>query len=148
MGYNKNGEEVLDPTPIEVPIGLKKPMSLQEKMKLMVRQEMSVIAQANGMESFEEADDFDCDDDTFDAKTPWEEDFDPDVPFIGEKEAAIRHGVVSDIDEEKIAKGVKAAEELKAKRKEIDKQAAIAARKKRKKEREYDDDDYEDDLST
>lgn len=57
--------EILDNTPIEVPVGFKKPMSLNERIKMLVRNEASQVAMENGYETFEEANDFDVDDDFF-----------------------------------------------------------------------------------
>lgn len=105
--YNDKGEEVLDTTPVNIPVRFKIPIPLNERIKQMVRQEASQLAQQNGQETFEEADDFDIPDDNPDPTTPWEEDFDPQVPFVGSRESEIRAGVVPDIDESKIHAGKK-----------------------------------------
>lgn len=63
MKYNARGEELPDDTPIELPIRFKRPPTLQEQIKAMVRSELSQSAKAQGMESFEEADDFEVEDD-------------------------------------------------------------------------------------
>lgn len=103
--YNEKGEEILDQTPVALPVGYKKQIPLNERIRSMVREEASRWAQENGNETFEEADDFNIADDPVDPSTPWEEDFDPEVKFIGAREAEIRHGQVQDFDEEKIHKG-------------------------------------------
>lgn len=60
--YNDRGEEIPDPTPVEVPLNLRRPLSLQDEMRRFIRTELSQQASAKGDESFEEADDFEVDD--------------------------------------------------------------------------------------
>lgn len=72
---DENGFEVPDPKPVAVPVGWKKPPSLNDRIAQMVRQELSARAEEVGMESFEDADDFDIPDDPADPNSPWEEDF-------------------------------------------------------------------------
>lgn len=55
-------KEYPDPTPVEVPLHFRRPPTLQEQIKAMVRGELSRHAADQGMESFEEADDFDVGD--------------------------------------------------------------------------------------
>lgn len=55
--------EIPDPTPVEMPLGYERPESLQSMIARMVRT-FSDQAQKEGAESFEEADDFDIDDDS------------------------------------------------------------------------------------
>lgn len=62
MKYNERGEELPDDTPVEMPLKFKRPPTLQEQIKSMVRRELSDVASQQGFESFEEADDFDVDD--------------------------------------------------------------------------------------
>ena len=118
MPYNEKGEEVLDPTPVNVPINWSRPVPLAERIRQMIRNEASLIAQAQGAESFEEADDFDVEDDTIDPRSPWEENFDPDVPFIASREAEIKSGAVNDFDEARIHKGKEELERLEKQRAE------------------------------
>ena len=54
----ENGSEKLDLTPIAIPIGNKKPLSLQEEIQRFIRSEISENAESKGEETFEEADDF------------------------------------------------------------------------------------------
>jgi hypothetical protein len=54
--------EELDATPIELPLSLRPPPTMREMMQQIIRQEMSFAAQAAGSETFEEANDFDIDD--------------------------------------------------------------------------------------
>lgn len=55
--YNERNEEIPDKTPVELPLGYEVPESLEQMMARMIRVH-SMIAQNNGAESFEEADDF------------------------------------------------------------------------------------------
>lgn len=70
-----NHTETPDPTPIAVPVHYKKPPTLQEQMQRM----MGIIsrdAAAQGLETFEEAEDFDVGED-YDPSSPYELEFDP-----------------------------------------------------------------------
>lgn len=62
MKYNERGEELPDDTPIELPLKFKRPPTLQDQIKAMVRSEISRQAEEQGFESFDEADDFDVGD--------------------------------------------------------------------------------------
>jgi hypothetical protein len=75
---NKQGKEVIDTTPVELPLNWKRPVSLSERIRSAARQEISRLADEKGYETFEEADDFDVDDD-FDPRSPWEMDFDQEM---------------------------------------------------------------------
>lgn len=87
--YNDKGEEIMDPTPCEVPTGFHRPPSLQERIKMLVRSEnLRLAAEAAGNETFEEANDFDIDDELdrsipFEDGSPYEEktlgDFDQEI---------------------------------------------------------------------
>ena len=73
------GRELLDPTPMAPPIGYKRQPSLVEQIRKMVRDErLAADLAASGVETFEEADDFDVQDD-YDPKSPFEYNFDPPV---------------------------------------------------------------------
>lgn len=63
MKFDERGRELPDPTPLEVPLNWKRPPSMQELIKQHIRSEMSRQAADTGMETFEEADDFDVDED-------------------------------------------------------------------------------------
>lgn len=70
------GREVVSDLPMAPPVGYKKSPSLHEQIRDMVRSEkLRMEAEAAGMESFEEADDFDIPDDPIDPSTPYEADF-------------------------------------------------------------------------
>lgn len=60
-----------------LPVGFSRPPTLAEQVARLVRsQQMADFAAAQGLESFEEADDFDIPDDPVDPTTPYEADFD------------------------------------------------------------------------
>lgn len=59
--YTEDGLEIMDQREIELPVGLKRPETLQEMIARMVRQH-SMFAEKKGHESFEESDDFDVED--------------------------------------------------------------------------------------
>lgn len=75
---DENGHEVLDDTPVALPIGFKRPPSINDTIRQLVRNELSRAAQQQGAESFEEADDFDVGDD-YDPTSPWELTFDQEL---------------------------------------------------------------------
>lgn len=61
--FNEKGEVIPNKTPVAVPVGFGKPESLQSMIARMVRLEsMRVQAAGGAAETFEEADDFDVDD--------------------------------------------------------------------------------------
>lgn len=60
--YNSKGQEMPDQTPLELPVGYRQPETLQAMIQRMVRIH-SLAAVQDGLESFEDADDFDADDD-------------------------------------------------------------------------------------
>lgn len=57
--FDEQGRQLPDPRPVEWPTELKRPRSLQEEIQRFVRQELSRAADEAGLETFEEADDFD-----------------------------------------------------------------------------------------
>lgn len=61
--FNEKGHQVPDPTPVEVPVAFRRPPTMDEMIRAHIRREMSLQAQAQGLETFEEADDFDVDED-------------------------------------------------------------------------------------
>ena len=62
---NDRGWEIPDPRPVEVPIGFERPESLEEKIQRMVRTHVSDFAESQGYESFDDADDFDVDEEDY-----------------------------------------------------------------------------------
>lgn len=78
-GYKK---EVCDQTPIAIPLGMKKPESMEQMLNRLISNRFQNL-QLNGEETFDEADDFDCDDDDIDPASPWEELFDKNGNSVG-----------------------------------------------------------------
>ncbi len=73
---NADGHEILSSEPIAVPMGFKKPETLAEQVRRLVRHEQFAHAMAGDeVETFEEADDFEVGDD-FDPESPFEQVFD------------------------------------------------------------------------
>lgn len=73
--------ETPDPTPVAMPAGFKRPETLEERIRRLVRSErFAAEMEAAGFETFDEADDFDVEDDRPDPATPYELHFDP---FLG-----------------------------------------------------------------
>lgn len=62
MKFDKRGRELPDATPIAVPLGARKPESLVEMMRRLIRQDMSLHAADQGRETFDEANDFEVPD--------------------------------------------------------------------------------------
>jgi len=76
---DENGREIVSPLPLEPPLGYKKQPSMAEHIRELIRSErLKQEAEAQGMETFEEADDFDVGDD-YEPHSPWENDFDPPI---------------------------------------------------------------------
>lgn len=69
---NDRGHEVPDPTPVEWPAGVRRPETLTEQIQRLVRVQMSQFAEEQGLETFEEADDFDIDDEEGAPFSPYE----------------------------------------------------------------------------
>lgn len=68
------GVEKPDPTPVQIPIEMRKPESMDDRIRRIIQHSLSVRARQVGLESFEEADDFDIEDEfDLDPTSPWEE---------------------------------------------------------------------------
>lgn len=63
MKFDELGREVPDDTPLELPFGVRRPESLTEMIQRMIRTDVSRVAEAGGAETFDEANDFEMDDD-------------------------------------------------------------------------------------
>lgn len=61
MKYDKQGRELPDPTPIEIPAGFNRPPTLAEQIERCFRTIVSRNAAQRGHETFEEANDFEPD---------------------------------------------------------------------------------------
>lgn len=74
------GREIPDPTPIAPPIGYVPQPSMVDHIRNMIRTELSRSAAEAGEETFDEADDFEVEDELADPHTPYEAVFDPPAP--------------------------------------------------------------------
>lgn len=89
--YDKEGRvEIPDPTPVEIPLGYEAPETLEQMIaRLVVANDFRKSQEQQGMESFEEADDFDVEEDEFHSEhemTPMQEE------YLGERSAApVKH---------------------------------------------------------
>lgn len=84
----KDGREYGDDTPIAPPVGYKRQPTMVEIIRSQVRD--ALLARdlaAQGVETFEEADDFEIGDD-YDPSTPYENDFDPPIREVLSEAAA------------------------------------------------------------
>lgn len=81
-GRWKIGKEYPNPVPMEPPIGYVPAKPLYEQIREMVVRELSAAAEESGLESAEDADDFEVGDD-YDPESPYEMDFDPAAPWPG-----------------------------------------------------------------
>lgn len=84
---NSRGHEVNDPQPMALPPGVAKPETLAETIRRLVRNEISARASDLGHETFEEADDFDVEDDYADPQSQWELNYDQESEPRGRREA-------------------------------------------------------------
>lgn len=64
--------QTLDDTPVEIPTRLRLPQSRTDQIRQYIREEMSRAAADQGHESFEDADDFDLDDEEDMPLSPYE----------------------------------------------------------------------------
>jgi hypothetical protein len=73
---DETGAEILDPTPIAIPLGMERPETMAEMIRRLAP---DIIQRMTGQEAetFEESEDFDVNDDFFDPTSPYEEVFDP-----------------------------------------------------------------------
>lgn len=79
VAYDSFGREVLDPTPLEMPLHFSRPPTIQETIRQVMRSErFAQDISAAGYDTPEEADDFfdENDDDYSDQPTSYEHDFD------------------------------------------------------------------------
>lgn len=80
-----------DPKPAKVLTGMNRPLSTAEHVRAVVQAEMSLAAQLSEMETFEEAEDFDCGDDNMASQYTIEDDdfaYMENTDFIEEKPEA------------------------------------------------------------
>lgn len=83
-GLTPDGASLVpDPTPIAPPLGYKRQPSMVEHIRNMVKSErLRAEAESAGAETFEEADDFDVEDDPLEPNTPYEDIFEPLDPSL------------------------------------------------------------------
>ena len=74
---DEKGREIPDPTPVSLPVGFQTPEPLDVRIQRLVRTQLSNLADEQGYETFEEAEDFEVPDDDMDPATPFEMEFDP-----------------------------------------------------------------------
>ncbi|UDN67831.1 hypothetical protein [robinz microvirus RP_142] len=73
-----DGREYPDPIPTAPPVGYKTPPTIMDMIKSMIHSEqLNQKAQAEGFDTFDEAEDFDIEDDPLDPHTEYEAVFDP-----------------------------------------------------------------------
>lgn len=65
---DEDGKEIVDAKPVAIPAGFRRPETLAEQVRRLVRMEQM---EDTGEETWEDANDFDVDDD-FDPRSPWE----------------------------------------------------------------------------
>lgn len=70
--YVENYKDKADPKPVEIPAELKRPETIEEKIKRIIRTELSAKATMEGEESYEESEDLDMDEDDDTPLTPYE----------------------------------------------------------------------------
>lgn len=74
MLYNERGEELPDPTPLELPVGFTRPPTLDELVaRLIIDPRVQAELRASGIETEEEANDFDIPDELPDPTSPYQE---------------------------------------------------------------------------
>lgn len=81
------GAEILDPTPMQPPLGYKKVPTMVDhiqEMKRQIREELSRDMAAAGRETFEESEDFDTDGEEWDPTSPHENEFEPSLDQLKE----------------------------------------------------------------
>lgn len=61
--FDKEGREICDSTPLEIPIGMRQPENVDEMIRRLIAGEMSRQAAEAGDETLEEANDFDVESD-------------------------------------------------------------------------------------
>lgn len=84
--FTENGEEVLNPTPMQPPLGYKKQLSLAEQIRQQVRQLKHL--DDNEPETEEEADDFEIEDDPA-PPSRWENDLIPSIKETRQRARAL-----------------------------------------------------------
>lgn len=112
--------ENIDPRPLSLPIGMEKPESLQDKLARLVKDEVfNQTLQSNGIETIEDANDFDIPDEPEIPGTPHEDDF--VSPGMKAREDSIRAGLTRAPTEEELEKAKEVINKWKSTRRTTDK---------------------------
>lgn len=104
--HNENGEEILDPVPMQPPVGYKKTLSLAEQIRQQVRLHKMELEDNSIQETEEEADDFEVGED-YEPLSKYENDHIPSVKQLKQKakeinaarERAIREKAIKEYEE-------------------------------------------------
>lgn len=92
-GQNEFGQEMPDPVPMAVPVGYNQSPTLADMIKRMVRNQLlAQAANAEDIDTFEEAEDFEIEDDPLDPHTPYEAVFDPPLKVPQTEPNAVASG--------------------------------------------------------
>lgn len=74
MQYDEYGQELPDPTPLELPVGFTRPPTLAEMVaKLVIDPQIQAELNRAGIETEEEANDFDVEDEMPDPTSPYQD---------------------------------------------------------------------------
>lgn len=99
-----DGAELPDPRPVELPVGFERPESIQETIRRLITDPaMRAELQDKDLESFDDADDFEIEDDG--PISPHEDNFDPLHLLAREQE--VMSGAVKPRSREEVAAAVK-----------------------------------------
>lgn len=113
--YTKDGGEVLDATPVALPVGFRPPKTIQETIQALIRnEEFRKALDKLEMDTFEEADDFETEESDEDAATrhsPYEMDFDPMGTITRNHEIA--SGFVEEIPQERKKRSAELVQKMK-----------------------------------
>lgn len=91
---DKNGHEVVDPTPMAPPIGYQDAPSIMDMINAQVKAAHAISELEKLSETEEDADDFEIDDDPDSLPgTPWENDTEPSIKDARKRLAAIEQAV-------------------------------------------------------
>lgn len=119
FAYSREGRRILglelpNPVPLEPPLGYFDAVPIHIQIREMIQGELSRRAAEAGEETFEEADDFDVDDDQ-DPMSPWELEYEPTRPW--------KTALEVQVEEYRAAEAAKRADKA---REELEKAAATA----------------------